>query len=140
MLDFVEDVLTYDVIIQLGFTLAVEPEATDFAFDFALLGFVPIILGSARHEFFDVIVGLQFAGKLSEVISQDRAALARFLQVNNRVRVLVEYAFTQELEGFIEMETCPRGGERGHENVEVGRHGNVFVLILIVDFHHLFRF
>ena len=50
LLDFVEHVLTHDVIIQLGFALTVESEATDFAFDFALLGFVPIILGTARHE------------------------------------------------------------------------------------------
>jgi len=42
------------------------------------------------------------------------------------------------LEAFVETITCPRGGERGHENVEVGRHGDVFVLILIVHFHHLF--
>ena len=46
MLDFVEHVLTQDVIIQLRFALAVETEATDFAFNFAVFGFVPIILGS----------------------------------------------------------------------------------------------
>ena len=38
------------------------------------------------------------------------------------------------------METCPRGGEGGHENVEVGRHGDVFVLILIADFYQLIVF
>ena len=106
-----------------GLSLAVESETTDFAFDFALLGFVPIILGANRHEFFDVIVVLQFFGKLSEVISQDRAGLVRFLQVNDRVGVEVQHAFTQELDGLIETVTCPRGGERGHEDVEVGRHG-----------------
>jgi len=46
VLDFVQNVLTHDVIIQLDFALAVEPETTDFAFDFALLGFVPVILGT----------------------------------------------------------------------------------------------
>ena len=46
--------------------------------------------------------------------------MARFLQVNDRIGVVVEYAFTQELEGFVETITCPRGSERGHENVEVG--------------------
>ena len=127
LLDFVENVLTHDVIIH-------------FAFDFALLGFVPIILGTARHEFFNVIVVLQFTGKLSEVISQGRAGLTRFLKVNDRVSVEVQHAFTQELDGFIETITCPRGGERGHENVEVGRHGDVFVLILIVHFHQVIVF
>ena len=58
LLDFVEHVLAHYVIIQLGFALAVEREATDFAFDFPLLGFVPITLGTSRHEFFDVIVDL----------------------------------------------------------------------------------
>ena len=47
LLHFVEDVLTHDVIIQLGFALADEPETTDFAFDVPLLGSVPIILGTA---------------------------------------------------------------------------------------------
>jgi len=135
LLDFVEKVLAHYVIIQLGFALAVEPEATDFAFYFPLLGFVPIILGTSRHKFFDVIVGLQFTGKLSEVISQRRVGLTWFLQVNDRVGVEVQHAFTQQLEGFVETITCPRGGERGPENVEVGRHGDVFVLILIVHFH-----
>ena len=41
LLDFVEHVLTHDVIIQLGFTLAVEPEVTDFALVFALLVLYP---------------------------------------------------------------------------------------------------
>ena len=96
LLDFVEDVLAHEVIIQLGFALAVEPEAPHFAFDFPLLGFVAIILGTARHEFFDVIGSIQFAGKLSKVISQGRVGLARFLQVNDQVRVKIQYAFTQE--------------------------------------------
>ena len=69
-----------------------------------------------------------------------RVGLARFLDVNDRVGVVVEYAFTQELDGFIETITCPTGGERGHENVEVGRHGDVFVLILIVHFHQVIVF
>jgi len=137
MLDFVEHVLRHDVIIQLGFSRAVETEATDFAFDFAVLGFVPTILGTSQYEFFNVIDGLQFAGELSDVISQGRVGLSRFLQVNNRVRVVLQYAFTQELDGFIETETCPTGSERGHEDVQVGRHGDVFLLMLIAHFHEV---
>ena len=57
-LDFVEHVLTHDIIIQLRFAFAVETEATDFTLDSAVLSFVPIILGTSRHEFFDVIVGI----------------------------------------------------------------------------------
>jgi len=100
VLDFVEHVLTHDVIIQLGFALAVETEATDLAFDFVLLGYVPIILGPSLHEFHDVIVGIQFAGELSETVSQGRVGLSRFLEVNNPVGVVVEYAFTRSWRGL----------------------------------------
>ena len=31
----------------------------------------------------------------------------------------------------------PRGGETGHEDVEIGAHGDVFLLVLIVDFHEV---
>ena len=41
VLDFVQDVLTHDVIIQLGFALTVELETTDFAFDFPFLVLYP---------------------------------------------------------------------------------------------------
>ena len=75
VLDFVEDVLSHDVIIQLGFAFAVQAKTPHFVFDFALLGFVPIILGATRHEFFNVIVGVQFTRKVAEVIAQDRAGL-----------------------------------------------------------------
>ena len=46
LLDFFENVLKHDVIIQLDFAHTVETKATDFALDFAVLGFVPIILGT----------------------------------------------------------------------------------------------
>ena len=56
VLDFVEHVLAHDVIVELGFTLAVEPEPAHLAFDFPVLGLVPVILGTSRDEFGDVIV------------------------------------------------------------------------------------
>ena len=31
----------------------------------------------------------------------------------------------------------PRGGETGHEDVEIGGHGDVFLLVLISDFHEV---
>ena len=58
LLDFVQDVLTHHVVIQLGFAFAVQTESSDFAFDFALLGLVAIILGTARHKFDDEIIGV----------------------------------------------------------------------------------
>ena len=96
VLDFVEDVLSHDVIIQLGFAFAVELEPPHFAFDFALFGFVPIILGTARHEFFHVIVVVQFTCKVAEVIAQDRAGLSLLFYVNDRVGVIVQDTFPQQ--------------------------------------------
>ena len=93
LLDFVQDVPTHDVIIQLGFALTIEPESPHFAFDVAVLGFVAVTLGTARHEFFDGIVGVPFTRKLAEVIAQDWVGLALFLQVNNRVGVILQDAF-----------------------------------------------
>jgi len=33
--------------------------------------------------------------------------------------------------------TRPRGGETGHEYIEIGVHGDVFLLVLILDFHEV---
>ena len=33
--------------------------------------------------------------------------------------------------------TRPRGGETGHQNIEIGVHVDVFLLVLIVDFHEV---
>ena len=77
LLDFIEDVWSHDVIIiiHLGFAFTAEAEAPHFAFNVTILGFVAIILGTARHEFFNVIVGVQLTRKVAEVIAQDRAGL-----------------------------------------------------------------
>ena len=136
LLDFVQHVLTHDIITQLGFAFAVEAEPSHFAFDFALFGFVPIILGTTRHEFFNGIVVIHFTRKLAEVIPQDRVGLSLLSQVNDRVGVIVQDPLPQQFQCFVEAETGPTGGERGHKNVQVGRHGNVLVLVLVVDLHH----
>ena len=120
LLDFIENVLTHDVVVQLGFALAVETEPAHLALDFAILGLVAVILGASRHEFGDVIVRFQFTGELTEVVSQRRVGLSRFLEIDDRVRVKVEHALAQEFEGFVESELRPTGGEAGHEYIEVG--------------------
>ena len=83
VLDFVEHVLAHDVIVELGFALAVEPESAHLAFDFTVLGLVPVILGTSRDEFDDVIVRVQFAGELAEVVSQRRVGLSGFLEIDD---------------------------------------------------------
>ena len=120
LLDFLENVLAHDVIVQLGFALAVKTEPAHLALDFPVLGLVAVILGTSRHEFGDVIVRFQFTGKLTEVVSQRRVGLSRFLEIDDRVRVKVEHALAQEFESFVETEPRPTGGETGHEHIEVG--------------------
>ena len=56
VLDFVEDILTHDVIIQLRVTFAVESEASDLAFDLSFIRSIAIILGSSANEFLDVFI------------------------------------------------------------------------------------
>ena len=120
LLDFLENVPTHDIIVQLGFALAVETEPTDPALDFTILGLVPVILGASRHEFGDVIVRFQFTGELTEVVSQRRVGLSQFLEIDDRVRVKVKHALAQEFQSFVETEPRPTGGETGHEHIEVG--------------------
>ena len=47
LLDFVQDILTHDVVIQLGFAFAVEAETPHLAFNVTILGLVAIVLGTA---------------------------------------------------------------------------------------------
>jgi len=56
VLDFVEDILTHDVIVELGVSFAVESEASDLAFHLFLIGSIAIVLGSSADEFFDVFI------------------------------------------------------------------------------------
>ena len=133
----IQDVLAHDVIIQLRFAFAVETEPPDFAFDFAFVCGVAIILGTARHEFHDVIILFQFTGKVAEVIAQDRVGLTLLGDIDHRVGVVVQDAFPQQLKGFIHLEPGPTGGEAGHKDVEIGGDGGVFLLVLVVDLYHV---
>ena len=120
LLDFVEDVLSHDVIVQLTLAFAVEAESPHFAFDVPLVGLVTIVLGTRRYEFRNVVVGVQFTGKVAEVITQDRVDLILVLQEDDGVRVVVQDPLPQRFEGGIEAESGPTGGETGHKNVQVG--------------------
>ena len=56
VLDFVEDILTHDVVIQLGVSFTVESEASDLAFHLFFIRSITIILGSSADEFLDVFL------------------------------------------------------------------------------------
>ena len=53
---FVEDILSHDVIVELGLALAVESEPSHLAFHLSFIRGVPIILGSSADEFLDVVL------------------------------------------------------------------------------------
>ena len=58
LLDFLEDVQSHDVIVQLALAFAVETEPPHLAFNVTKLGLVSIVLGTRRHEFRNVVVGI----------------------------------------------------------------------------------
>jgi len=60
MCDFVEDVLSRDVIVELSGASDVEREPSDFAADFALFGFRAVIFGSSGSEFGDGVSVIEF--------------------------------------------------------------------------------
>ena len=63
--DFIEEVLTHDVIVQLLCTTDVEGESSDFAADFALTGLVAVIFGTRRGEFCDDVTVIEFVRHFS---------------------------------------------------------------------------
>ena len=119
LLDFFEDVLAHDVTIQLGFAFTIQTESSDFTFHVPLVCGVSIVLRTARHEFYNEII-IQFSRKLAKVIPQDWVGLPLVLQENHGVRVVVQDAFLQLLQGGIEPEPGPTGSETGYKDVEIG--------------------
>ena len=57
--DFVDQVLTHDVIVQLLGAADVQGEPSHFAADFALTGLVAVVLGARRGEFGDAVAIIQ---------------------------------------------------------------------------------
>ena len=89
LLDFVEDVLSHDVIVQLALAFAVEAETPHLAFNVPKLGLVAIVLGTRRDEFHNVVVVAQFTREVAEVIAQGGVRLPLVLQEDDGVRVVV---------------------------------------------------
>ena len=90
LLDFIQHVLSHDVVIQLGFSFAVEAKTSDFTLHFAFLCGVTIILGTTRHEFHDEVVTFQFTRKIAEVMPQVWVGLSLVCVVDDGVCVVVQ--------------------------------------------------
>ena len=88
-LDFVEDVLSHDVIVQLALAFTVEAETPHLAFNVPKFGLVAIVLGTRRDEFHNKIVVAQFTREVAKVIAQGGVRLPLVLQEDDGVRVVV---------------------------------------------------
>ena len=88
--NFIVEVLTHDVIVELSGSSHIERETSDFAADFALLGFVTVILGSSGSEFCDGISVVEFVGHVSEIVTEWNVWVLWFGRVDDRVCVEVE--------------------------------------------------
>ena len=134
----IQDVLAQHIVIELRCSLAVEREPPHFADGLASPGLVAVILGPHRAELHDGIALSEFVLELAQVLAQGRTGLTRTVRKHHRVHVEVQDLFPQQLQGLVEAEPCPTGGEAGHEDVQVGRLGLAVVLFGIVDFHAIF--
>ena len=94
LLDFIQDILTHDAIIQLGFAFTVEAETSDFTLDVFLVGLVAIVFWAARHEFHNVVVLFQFICKIAEVGAQVWVGLSFVCLVDDGVCVVVQDPFS----------------------------------------------
>lgn len=140
MRQLVQGFLTEHVIIQLRLTFGVQGETADPAFGFTVGGFVAIILGASGTKFHDVVAGIQFVGEIPQKITEWRlnGRILGSLYEDDRIRVRVEDAVTQMVEGFVQVETSVTGRETGHKDVQIGRVGLTMFLHLVVDFHPFF--
>ena len=138
--DLIDDVGLEKVKVQLRLSMDIEGEPVYLAFDFALMGSVPVILGASGREFHDMIVGFQFAGEFAQMITQGQHGLSGSMREDDGIGIEVEDLLGQELtESFlVEFETGPAGGETGHEDVDIDLNYFFLVHALIDHFDHLF--
>ena len=62
--DFIDEVLTHDIVVELLGPTDVQGEPSHFAADFTLTSLVTVILGTRRGEFGDAVTILEFVGHL----------------------------------------------------------------------------
>lgn len=138
LLKFVQGVLARDVIIVLGVAFAVEGEATQFAADVAAIGLVAIVLRPPGTELHNVIPRLYLVGKVAEVIAEHQGRLAWALHEDHGIGVVMQRAIPEEVEGVVEVQSDPAGGETGHEDVKVRGDGDVFLVGFVMYLHAVF--
>ena len=93
--DFVEEILSHDVIVELPGAADIEGEAPYLAAHFTALSPVPIILGASGREVDDEVAIVEFVGHFSEVISERNVGLSGEGGVDDRIGVKVEKALLE---------------------------------------------
>ena len=90
-LDFVLDILTHDVIVELGFAFAVESEPSDLTFNVSLIGGIAVVFGTPADKFFNVLILPQFGGEVTQIVTKSRVELTGcLLQVNDGVGIVIQ--------------------------------------------------
>ena len=135
--EFIQGVLSEDLIVELGLSIGVEGETADLTFGFPTGGQVTVVFGSCRTELDDVVAWVEFIGEIAKKIPRagigwvDRRVLGR--RRRNRCRNREPADPDERGRG--------RDGVwhgRGHEDIEIGRIGFAVVLHLVVDFDPFF--
>ena len=96
--DFIEEILSHDVIVELPGATDIEGEAPDLAAHFTTLSSVPVILGASGREVDDEVAIVEFVGHFFEVISERDVGLSREGGVDDRIGVKVEDALLETIQ------------------------------------------
>ena len=138
--EFIQSVLSEDLIVELGLSFGVEGETADLAFGFTAGGHVAVVFGSSGTELDNVIAWVEFIGEITEKIPKRGLDgwIIGSLDEDDGIGVGIESPRTEMIEDAVEMESGMTGCETGHEDVEIGRIGFAVVLHLVVDFDPFF--
>ena len=97
IVEFSQNIVTHDLVIQLFFALRVKSKSSDFALNLALFGLIATVFGSAADELNQLVTVFTFVREIPQIIAQDGLWLVRIIgvfNINHRIRVKVENAMT----------------------------------------------
>ena len=118
-LEIVERVLSHGVSVEDVTPLEAERKATHLAHGVAFRCQVPVVFGTPRTEFDDVVAIVQFVGEGAQEFAQRwmNRGIGRTYGEDDRVCVEVEDAVGKLIQCFVESEMGPAGGKTGHEDI-----------------------
>ena len=69
--ELLQHVFSHDLLIQLGFSLAVQAESSDFTFYLSLVSTVPMIFWAPGNKFHNAVIAVHLIGEVPEKVSKD---------------------------------------------------------------------